>query len=433
MEGLNVYKKRFTFLLLFFLVMSSVIFVETPIYALENKINNQDATIVESMILQIATDEGKDLEKLVFTVKNIYFSNEEWAGYVIDFNSNQEIGYAIVFKIEGKLKLIELFFGRKSPYYKQGGMPIYFSLGYYYVKRDDKLIEVSTNKASEKFISNFDLEQDSIFFGSNKKDKDGVDETINILYKRGYKYSYEIPNFFYNYGTWLTDHSNNCANAAGLILLNHWNKKYNNDLLMLDSSLLNNSNIWYNNTKDARKEYMGIFYDYMNTNWLFGIGGTLPLDGYKGFERLIKEKGYQVQRDRNISYAQMRSKISSGIPIMITSIDYYYSNRSNETNLPSVNSTNGTHNLSIDYEHTWGIANAHTFIGYGYTYYSLYHDVEKKVWSPVWYNPFRYITIIETEHFYEELIKIANGWGTTCYFNYSRSNVFDNAAINVFN
>ena len=57
---------------------------------------------------------------------------------------------------------------------------------------------------------------------------------------------------------------------------------------------------------------------------------------------------------------------------------------------------------------------------------------KKSVWSPVWYNPFRYISVTETVNFYEELIKIADGWGGNCFFSYTHSNVYDNAAIKVY-
>jgi hypothetical protein len=424
----KTFKLMFLTLILLLLGIASI-----NVSAREKGISLEDESTIKAMIFQLASEEGKDLEGFSYTFKNVYFANEEWAGYVIDFTSNNKIGYTIVFNIEGNLKIIELFFGRRSPYYEKTGIPIYCSLGYYFIKHKGKIVEVSNQKPMEYYENK--LDEDALFFGSNgkSKDKDGTDETISTAYLRGYIYSYELPNFYTGYSTGLTSHKNNCANAAGLILLNYWNKKFNNDLLKLDASLLSSSNnISSNSSQDARKEFMGIFYDYMNTNWIFGTGGTLPVDCYKGFEKLITEKGYKVSRDRNISYTEIREKIINGIPVIITSTDYYFSNRTNKTSLPSVTNVNGSHTLSIDYEHSWGLANAHTVIGYGYTYYSLYKDVQKSVWSPVWYNPFRYITVTETVNFYEELIKIADGWGGNCFFSYTHSNVYDNAAIKVY-
>jgi|GEM_PF-6477792 len=37
-----------------------------------------------------------------------------------------------------------------------------------------------------------------------------------------------------------------------------------------------------------------------------------------------------------------------------------------------------------------------------------------------------------TETHFEKFLKVADGWNGTCYYNYSRSATFSNAAINVY-
>src|SRR5690554_5898280 len=112
-----MYKKRILILLLLLFTLSSIVFIRTPIYALEKNLDSQDAKLIENMVTQVALDEGRKIENFTYTFKNVYYHTEEWAGYVIDFTSKKEVGYAIVFNVEGKLKIVELFFGKSSPYY----------------------------------------------------------------------------------------------------------------------------------------------------------------------------------------------------------------------------------------------------------------------------------------------------------------------------
>lgn len=415
-----VRKVVFCFLVLGLILIGLVL--SNDVNALEMPVLSQsEIEMVNEEVLILALEENILVYEYSYIVNDVYSGNEQKIGCIIDYNLKGKYAYAIVFKIDGNVKVIEVNFNGKSPYLGKKGTYIYPSLGYYIVKYNN----IYYNILSDEKYDSLGLDENDIFYAAGNKDKDGTDYTITEPYIWGFKYSYDIPNFYYNYSTGLTNHSNNCANAAGLILLNYWNKFYNNDLLK--ETRLTNQNI----SGDARAYYMGIFYDYMNTNWIFGTGGTLPTDGYSGFERLISEKGYKTTRERNLNYSQIINKISNGIPVIITSTDYYYSNRTNTVNLPAVTYVDGDHTLVIDYERTWGIANAHTFIGYGYTYYSLYKDVVEKVWSPVWYNPFRYVDVVTRVNFKEELIKVANGWGGTCYFNYTKSNMYDNAAIGV--
>ena len=136
----------------------------------------------------------------------------------------------------------------------------------------------------------------------------------------------------------------------------------------------------------------------------------MPNNGYDGFERLIKEKGYRVNRYTSLNYSQMRVKIAEGIPILFTSTDYYFTTAST---IPKPKSGTGNFTLTIDYERSYGIENGHTFVGYGYTFYTLI-DANGK-------------------NNLEELFKVADGWGGTRYFNVTVSKIYSYAAIDVFN
>ncbi len=365
--------------------------------------------------------ENESITNLEYQLNDVYFANETWAGWVIDFSyNNGEIGYAIVFKVNDVCKLVEISFDENSPYYDKTGLYIYPSLGYYYIKQGDTYYNAKTLE-----IRNYAAQQEDLFYAAmNSDDKAEVEETLSINYKNATYTHYEIGSFFTTYSTSLVDLENHCATVAGLIMLNYWNKKHNNDILKLEYS----GNI---PTEEA-KTYIKTFYNYMHVNWLFGVGGTLPNECYDGFERLIQEHGYRTSRNTGLDYTAIKNSIQAGIPVFITSTNYYFTDYPHRSSLPSVNSTSGNYTLSINYEHTWGVANSHTFVGYGYAYYNITQEKSREVWSPTWSDPFRTVTEYYTETFTEEFIKVADGWNGSCYYNYSQSNNFSVAAINVY-
>lgn len=371
----------------------------------ENSEFEEHKGLIENMIFDMAELDGKSIDEIVYSVQDVYVANEEWGGYVIDFvTDTNENGYAIFFKDNDVYKLIELFIGRKSPFYGKQGMFIYPSLGCYYIKIDNVYYNAETMKVDEEY----ELNEEVLFYAvCNSGNKTNVQESIKYTYNMGFLHQNSIGGFKVGYDTGLTSHANNCANAAGVIALNYWNMETQNDLLNLSSSQML-SDFSMNDATAAT--YMGIFYDYMNTNWLFGTGGTLPSGVYDGFERLIQEKGYNVTRQTDLTYDQMISSIEQGIPVFITSTDYYFTLIN--ASLPYPQHPRGYYELTIDYEHSWGLENAHTFVGYGYAYYNFYDTTS-------------YITN-------EEFIKIADGWGDSRYFNVTRSGIYSSAAINVY-
>lgn len=395
-----------TIALCLFSAVSLLFCVEANVVNADDKISDESSQReqIETIIFDVAKQDGYSFENVKYSIEDVYFANETWAGYIIDFIADETNGYAIIFYINEHPEIMELVFEKSSPYYGKSGKYIYPSLGNYIIKNGEYYYDACTeNKV------NYNPDKNDLFYAACNKDKEGVPVTRTVNYSVGGLNVCELPNFFYNYSTELTSHKNNCANAAGLIMLNYWNKYYYNDILKLDVACLKDENVWMNGTNDPRKEYMEIFYKYMKTNWIFGTGGTLPNNGYDGFERLIKEKGYQVSRKTGLSYSEMKSSIKNNIPVFITSTDYYFST---STTLPSYSSTSGNHTLTMDYERTYGLNNAHTFVGYGYAEYVLLNS--------------------NGESINEQLIKVADGWGGTCYFNLNVSNVYSSASITVY-
>lgn len=276
-------------------------------------------------------------------------------------------------------------------------MKIYPSLGCYVLKVENLYYDAISMNKLDTYVASESPE----FYASCNSSPKYTNVTRDVQYLRGYLHQYEIPNFKFNYYYAGTDITNYCANVAGLTAINYWNKKYDNDLIKTDALL--DGNLSY----PIKDEIIHTFYDYMNTNWFFGIGGTLPKDCYNGFERFVKEHGYQVERKTNLDYNDIILSIIDGIPIFITSNDYYYA-----SSLPTPSSENGDNVLSITYKRYSGIGQSHTFIGYGYAFYSMYDPNGKGI--------------------REELIEVSTGWGDRTYFNFSVSNRYSIAAINVF-
>lgn len=411
----NLAKKKIYAMIIFMLVFSFFIvgivccFNTKHFSASAEQIHNNEQIFMEKAIYEAVLEEGFICDNLLYIKDDIYFSDETKGGYLIEFFGGDCIGYAIFFKIYNELKLVELNFNGHSPYYNKDGIYIYPSLGCYYLKINNLYYDALTMEPLNDY---FPTKFPEFYASCNSDKKLRVPVSREINYNYGTLIQDEILDFYVEYDSGdklYSKKSNNCANIAGLVMLNYWNKKYNNNLLNLNQKYLSGRNIGY----EKKEELLNIFYDYMNTNWFLGIsGGTLPNDCYNGFEKLIKEYGYNVSRDKDLSYDEMVSYINKGIPIFIVSTDYYFSSNSTTTKLPTVSSTAGDYNLFISYERSYGIANSHTFVGYGYAYYDLYDS--------------------NGNNFKEQLIKVANGWGGCCYFNYSISNKYSSAAINVF-
>lgn len=363
-----------------------------------------DLSIAKSIILQTAEAEEIAIDNADYIVKDVYYSNEQWAGYVIDFTANGLNGYAIFFKMEGNLTLVEVSFQHSSAYINREGQFIYPSLGYYYTKINGRYYDAETMEEVD-----FKPTAEPTFYAAcGKSDFDIVNKTTKYI--RSYKVSNDLSDFYSYYHDGLGSGKNNCANVAGVIALNYWNKYFNNDLLKLSSDKRDNKgNIDWQDANKTAGHYMSVFYDYMKTNWFLGTGGTLPNNCYNGFERLIKENGYKVDRKTDLTYAEMRDKIDAGIPIFITSKDYYFTTLSN---LPAVQDEEGNYETTITYEHHKGLGGAHTFVGFGYV--TMHYYITSGTVSM------------------SSFLHVADGWGGSRYFNVGLSKITSSAAIGVY-
>lgn len=416
MEG-SVSRKVAIYLIVVFTLVLLGIFVLFPVtvHAEESTAKKNDIEQIKHWINEIAEQENSGYGSVTLEVNDIFFADESWAGYLVDFVGNKsESGYVITFKLDGELALIEIVFGERSPYYGKQGKFIYPSLGIYIIKTEDSYYNATTMEEIE-----YNVEQGEKFYASmgdvaakEEPYTSSKDYTFGMLTQGG------IEDFYYEYSSSILTANNHCATVAGLIMLNYWNKVLSNDLLKLSSEEMDSDNniskIDSATGHNPAREYMSIFYDYMNTNWLGGLGGTLPSNAYAGFKRLIEEKGFDVEINTGLNIYEIQDSLENGNPVFITSTDYCFSEIMVPQPLPQVNShlTGEIYHFEMDYTRRSGIANSHTFVAYGYAIYTFLDEGYQRS--------------------YDRLLKVATGWGTARYYNVSASDMYSVASVRVY-
>lgn len=375
--------------------------IDSCVYSnvIEDKRQEIESTIRQIIAYQI---EASNIE-MNFEYNDIYSPGFVWAGSVVDFTYNDEYGFAI-FKIDNNASvLMEIVLENVSPYYGKDGTYIYLSYGMYAILHDDGSVE--------QF--NLNTMQQNRPQKMNNKDKDEDNYETEV---KSYSFDWckvrsrEINGVYNGYrnSMSLAGKTNNCANVAGVIMLNYWNKVFNNKILCLSRPLgdITDSDDMSDYTAGR---YMDIFYDYMNTNWFFGAGGTLPNQVINGFTILLNQKGYDVYATPLKYFYEMKEHINNNEPLFITSTDYFFADYVPLGDNDKRHVYNG---MSITYRHYDRIVNAHTFVAYGYHYYETHYEAEGAMGVIC-------------------LLKVANGWGGMSYFNVDDSNMKLCTAIRV--
>lgn len=340
---------------------------------------------------------GDDIDNIDFVYNELYSEYGVEYGYVLDFSYAYGNGHAIISTVDGSENIAEMDLENSSPYLGKDGKYIYASFDNYFVAQSDgDIVKLESNDSAS-----------GISAPMKSKDKERVPVSVDYNYSYGNIEKYEISNFYCAYSTDFSDKKNNCANAAGVIALNYWNANIAKNFLELTYEETLKDGTLNMNEATATK-FMNIFYDYMNTNWIFGTGGTLPNNVYGGFKKLLKQYDRETTHYDLHTFEEVKYQVQQGVPVFITSEDYYFTD---STYLPSINSSAGDYSFTINYKRWYGIVNSHTFVGYGYAEYTLYDKDgnESKI----------------------ELVKIADGWGNARYFNYNISNKMSMAAIKV--
>ncbi len=347
----------------------------------------------------------EDISHIDFVYNELYSEYGVEYGYVLDFSYAYGNGHAIISTADGSESIAEMDLENSSPYLGKDGKYIYASFDNYFVAQSDgDIVKLEANDGAL-----------GISAPMRNKDKDDVPVSIDYSYSYGNFDSYEISNFYYEYAANFSDKDNNCANAAGVIMLNYWNAFKAKNFLELNYDETFKDDKW-NMNNDTAIKFMDLFYDYMNTNWAFGQwGGTLPLKVYGGFKRLVNSYGRETTYLDVSTFEDVKYQVYNANAVFIISKDYYFTGyypiSHKAKPLPTLNSVQGNNNFTIDYTRWYGIENSHTFVGYGYAEYTLYDKDGNG--SKI------------------EFVKIADGWGNTRYFNYNLSNKMSMFAVTI--
>ncbi len=406
-------KGMVAFVLILTMLLSLIGFMPMRRTALaESIVSPQDEAVIKSLLLQLAQDEGYHAENLEYEPFDVYYPDETWAGCDIEFNIEDTVGYGIFFKIDGMMKMVEISFESHSPFFGKEGMYIYPKLDTYYIKTAEGYFDAKTDEV----LTDYDPSE---YIGAKGGSANGEIVTNTYNYTFGRLYTYEIPGFW-GYIHSAQGHKNDCANVAGVTMLNYWNHYYDNDLLK--ETRLNG---YGDLNGDAAVYYMNLFYsyDYMKTNQILGIdigiGGTVFKDVTGGFKKLIKEKGYQCETIdyKKSSYKNNCNTLKMGIPFFVFSEDYYFTVRGElKSDYPQDGRTPQT--LTIDYKHYNTIEAKHVFVIYGYGYYDMT----------------AHPTPAAMIHYQIEFYKIFDGWGSgSRYFNIVDENsISDISSVKVY-
>lgn len=403
------------FVLILTLLLSFIGFLPMRRTALaESIVSPQDEAVIKGLLLQLAEDEGYQTDSFEYEPFDVYYPDETWAGCDIEFNIEDTIGYGIFFKIDGMMTMVEISFESHSPYFGKDGMYIYPKLDTYYIKTAEGYFDAKTDELLVDYNPND-------YIGAKGGSANGEIVTKTYNYTFGGLYTYEIPGFW-GYTHSPQGHDNDCANVAGVTMLNYWNHYYDNDLLK--ETRLNG---YGDLDGDAALDYMNLFYsyDYMKTNQYLGldigIGGTWFRDVKGGFKKLINEKSYQCQMIdfKDSTYKNNVNALKLGMPFFVQSSDYYFTanddlkrfaetdeERKDKFDRYLQQDGRTPHTFSIAHNHYNTTKMIHVFVIFGYGYYDLT----------------AHPTPAESVKYQIKFYKIFDGWDSTPrYFNIDES------------
>ncbi len=188
-------------------------------------------------------------------------------------------------------------------------------------------------------------------------------------------------------------HPNSCAPVAGGCIVGYFDRLYENLLPNHTNYYIVNGTFYYAAQGQAVNDMIGSLYSLMQTN--VNGDGTSEANFKSGLSSYVNSKGY------NITYTSIMSGgtfsigectntfFNSDRPVAVLMTGYYY--------YPYANmSENPNHDIFYGRKSTNG---SHIVIAYGYRQYNYWRTETRLVWSPVWYNPFRYIEVTEVVNF----------------------------------
>ena len=184
---------------------------------------------------------------------------------------------------------------------------------------------------------------------------------------------------------------NNCAPVGGSIALGYYDEYYPNLIPNYEAVYYYKGEKYYKIISPEVDTLIAELYERMGTNQ--GVSGT-TYEGFKtGLQSYINTQGYTVSYSSLMSSGKLNlnnvySSLNAGKPevLFMTSIRYVYRLHFYEYS-------------GYDYIGVQTANAGHVSVAYGKREIKYYRNETKKVWSPIWYNPFRFINVTEEVNF----------------------------------
>lgn len=152
--------------------------------------------IYDKVFIETVTDFGIGNDRIEFTRDALYDMDEKFLGFVFDYKSDNEIGYAVLLRMADGIKVAELCPGSVNPYDNLQGMPIYVCEFNYWGKVGEEYISLYGNRLNKDDMKNiFSSRYESMideFVKSNK--------IVHYINKSETKFNLaeRIPNYTYS-------------------------------------------------------------------------------------------------------------------------------------------------------------------------------------------------------------------------------------------
>ncbi len=187
--------------------------------------------------------------------------------------------------------------------------------------------------------------------------------------------------------------TNSCAPVAGSCIVGYYDRIYENLLPDHTNYYIVNGVFYYAGQGQVINNMTASLYSLMQTN--VNGNGTSEANFKSGLSSFVNSRGYNItytsiMSNGNFSLSECANTFfNSERPVVLLMTGYYY--------YPFANmSQNPNHDIFYGVKSTSG---SHIVVAYSYRQYNYWRTETKLVWSPVWYNPFRYIEVTEFVNF----------------------------------
>jgi hypothetical protein len=368
-----------------FLVVIGLLIINQPILnvfaaeEIQELIFESPDQIFESTINDFEEYQDSYIE---YEKKELYDINLNECGYFYTFSIDDSEGYALCLgtSISG-YNVDEIYFDAISPFESDKELPVYVGSLTLYSYLNGVYRDARTN---EVIISTVDYQGTTAY--------DGYFDEIYYERKSTAQVSlyYGIP--FYT----ATSYLNSCACVAGSTILGYYDRMYSY-IIPNFNSYSTTSGAYVFGCADTLAVADQLYYD-MKTNIYNGTSFSNFIIGMQTYlSRVNRSMTYtSVLTSGNLDYDKLTSALAQQRPVAIFMSGYNV-----------VDDYSGT---EYDCLYVTKYSGGHVMVAYGYKNISYYRTETKTVWSPVWYNPFRTITVTYEVNFRSDnYLKVSSG------------------------